>query len=282
MRISQPSALLGLFLLASATSAQKNTVELYRTADSLLQGDALEQALTAFKELGKTCAPGDSMAEYALWYETICLVELEKTHRAKEEWAKALAYALEAVPVMRRGEPVFGEEYAARRPWMYKNIIVSLYGLNDLKRARAYQDTLYMGYKNGSLPEGLDQYYCFESFKHGDRNIWGYEWYPEIGDPGTEGSFSKIVYYAYSTNPDGTDKDQLFRLHVLKIHKIDPEMKADYVLTKRLETATEEVSGTLWSYTYERPVDMERLRKDIRAVLEGNYQPDAVGRSKKK
>lgn len=71
----------------------------------------------------------------------------------------------------------------------------------------------------------------------GEVKTFGVEWYLELGDPETEGSFSKIVYYVYSTNPDGTDKGQLYRLHVLKFHKSDDSVKFDYVLTKRLETA---------------------------------------------
>ena len=56
-------------------------------------------------------------------------------------------------------------------------------------------------------------------------------------------------------------------------HKIDESTKFDYVLTKRLETATNEVSGTLYAYTYDKKIDYVKLGADIKEVLKGNYEP---------
>jgi hypothetical protein len=168
----------------------------------------------------------------------------------------------------------------ARKYWMYKNIVVSLFGLRQIDNARKYQGLLYKAYQEKKLPEGIDGYYNFEYFKWKGKNVWGYEYYPELGDPETKGSFSKIVYFVYSTNSDGTDKEQLYRLHVLKFHKIDDSVGFDYVLTKRLETATNEPSGTLYAYTYSKEIDYEKLHRDIRAVLDGKYEPG--GKSKRK
>ena len=56
----------------------------------------------------------------------------------------------------------------------------------------------------------------------------------------------------------------------------------DYVLTKRLETATNEVSGTLWSYTYNSPIDYKKLKIDIEEVLIGNYEAQTADKVKKK
>ncbi|MEX2380553.1 MAG: hypothetical protein WD530_07400, partial [Vicingaceae bacterium] len=64
-----------------------------------------------------------------------------------------------------------------------------------------------------------------------DLNVWGYEWYPQLGDPETEGSFAKHIYYIYSTDEDGKDKDQLYTLQTIKIHKRE-DTPPYYVLTK--------------------------------------------------
>jgi hypothetical protein len=53
------------------------------------------------------------------------------------------------------------------------------------------------------------------------------------------------------------------------------------VLTKRLETATNEVSGTLYAYTYAKEIDMKKLIYDIREVLKGNYEIKAKSTNKK-
>jgi hypothetical protein len=53
-------------------------------------------------------------------------------------------------------------------------------------------------------------------------------------------------------------------------HKIDPEIEFDYVLTKRVETAKKETSGTLYAYTYKENIDYEKLLNDVREVLKGN------------
>lgn len=63
----------------------------------------------------------------------------------------------------------------------------------------------------------IDHHFNFEFFRHNGNNVWGYEYYPSRGDPETGGSFSKVVYFVYSSNEDGTDKEQLFLLHLLNL-----------------------------------------------------------------
>jgi hypothetical protein len=48
----------------------------------------------------------------------------------------------------------------------------------------------------------------------------------------------------------------------------------DYVMDKRLESATEEVAGTLYAYTYKEDIDFEKLQKDVKQVIKGDLQPD--------
>ncbi|CAM4003091.1 MULTISPECIES: hypothetical protein [Flavobacterium] len=163
-----------------------------------------------------------------------------------------------------------------KKYFIIKTIIQNCFATNNYQKAREYQNILYEAYKQKKLPEGINQNYSFEMFKWEDKNIWGYEWFAELGDEESKGSFSKIVYYVYSTDENGEDKVELYRLHVLKVHKIEEKMP-DYVLTKRLAKATNEVSGTLWSYTYNSPIEYEKLKKDVEEVLKGNYKVQTSG-----
>jgi len=168
-----------------------------------------------------------------------------------------------------------------KRYFLIKTIIQNHFSLNQYEEASKYQEILYNAYRDKKLPEGINEFYSFDMFKWEDKNVWGYEWFAELGTPETEGSFSKIVYYVFSTDEKGNDKEQLYRFHVLKVHKIDDDMP-DYVLTKRLESAKNEVSGTFWSYTYNSPIDYSKLKIDIQEVLKGNYEPKAKSNISKK
>lgn len=271
-----------LLTIATVTFGQTEISKKYQTADSLLQSDNFLEAYKIFKEIEPKCDKKDTLYTYILWYYVGATSELEKQNRMSENFDKSLQYGLEALKLIDNGKEYFDEKFASREFWMHKNIIVSYFGLGQLDKAQKHKDILYKAYKDKKLPDGIDKYFNFTFFKWEDKNIWGYEWYPELGDPETQGSFSKIVYYVYSTNPDGTDKDQLYRLHVLKFHKFDSSVKFDYVLTKRLETATNEVSGTLYAYTYDKKIDYVKLQTDIKEVLKGNYEPDTKSIIKKK
>lgn len=273
--------ILTCLLFATIAYGQTDIAGKYRQADSLLALSRYEDAYTIFREIEPVCDQNDTLYSYILWYSVNAVSALEKEYRMQEKFDKSLAYSLEALALIKKGKEYFNEKFTVREYWMHKNLIVSYFGLGQLDNARKHQDILYQAYKDRKLPEGLDQYYNFTFFRWENKNVWGYEWYPELGDPEAQGSFSKIVYYVYSTNPDGSDKDQLYRLHVLKFHKIDNSVKFDYVLTKRLETATNEKSGTLYAYTYDKKIDYIQLQEDIREVLKGNYEPDMKNRKKK-
>lgn len=262
--------------------AQTHILDQYKKAESLLKENNYFQANKILGECEKECDKKDTLYSYIIWYYTNTLTQLEKEEIAKEEWNNSLRYGLEALKTIEKGENYFKGKYKARRYWVYKNIIVSYFGLNQLDSAKKYQDLLYQAYKDKVLPDGINQFYNFEFFKWDNKNIWAYEYYPELGDPETQGSFSKIEYYVYSTKPDGTDEEELYQLHVLKFHKVDDSTNFDYVLTKRLINATNEVSGTFYSYTYSKPIDYNKLRVDIREVLKGNYEPDTKSVIKRK
>lgn len=271
-----------LLTISTVTFGQTEILKEYQTADSLLQADNYSEAYNILKEIEPKCDKKDTLYSYILWYYVGATSELEKQNRTAEKFDKSLQFGLEALKLIEKGKSYFDEKFASREYWMQKNIVVSYFGLGQIDNALKHKDILYKAYKDKKLPDGLDKNFNFIFFKWEDKNIWGYEWYPELGDPETQGSFSKIVYYVYSTNPDGSDKDQLYRLHVLKFHKFDNSVKFDYVLTKRLETATNEVSGTLYAYTYDKKIDYVKLQADIKEVLKGNYEPDTKSTIKKK
>jgi len=271
-----------LLTISTVTFGQTEISRKYQTADSLFQSDNYLEAYKLFKEIEPKCDKKDTLYSYILWYYVVATSELEMQNRMSEKFDQSLQYGLEALKLIENGKKYFDTKFALREFWMHKNIIVSCFGLRKLDNAQKHKDILYKAYKDKMLPDGIDKYFNFTFFKWEDKNVWGYEWYPELGDPETQGSFSKIVYYVYTTNSDGTDKDQLYRLHVLKFHKFDNSVKFDYVLTKRLETATNEVSGTLYAYTYDKKIDYVKLQTDIKEVLKGNYEPDTKSIIKKK
>lgn len=263
-----------LLIISTTTFGQSEILKMFQKADSLLQADNILGAYNIFKNIEPQCDKKDSLYSYILWYYVGATSELERQNRSNEKFDQSVQYGLEALRLIEKGKNYFDEKFALRAYWMHINLIVSYFGLEQFDKAQKHKDILYKAYEEKKLPEGIDEFFIFTFFKWGDKNVWGYEWYPELGDPETEGSFSKIVYYVYSTHSDGSDNQQLYRLHVLKFHKFDNSVKFDYVLTKRLETATNEVSGTLYGYTYNKKIDYEKLQADIKEVLKGNYKPE--------
>lgn len=265
-----------VFLLTIATVAfgQSQIRVRYRDADNLMQAGNFKEAYQVLWEIESQCDPKDTLYPYILWHYTGAATRIEKDFRDKELFDSSLVYGLEALQLIQKAIPHFDEKFAAREYWMTKNIVVSYFGLGQLDNAQKYKNVLYQAYRDKKLPDGIDKYFNFTFFKWEDKNVWGYEWFEELPEDRFSKSFSKVVYYVYSTNPDGTDKEQLYRLHVLMFHKIDPTIKFDYVLTKQLSAAKNEVSGTLYAYTYEKNIDYKKLQADIREVLKGNYNPD--------
>jgi hypothetical protein len=263
-----------LFLtISTVTFGQTDISKKYQTADSLLQTKNLPEAYTILKEIESQCNNQDTLYNYILWFYVGVTSELEKRSRMSEKFDESLQFGLEALGLIEKGKSYFDQEFAIREYWMHKNIVVSYFGLGQIDKAQEHIDFLYKAYNDKKLPEGIDEYFNFTFFKWEDKNIWGYEWFEQLPENRFSKSFSKIIYYVYSTNLDGTDKDQLYRLQVLMFHGTSNMF--DYVLTKRLETATNEVSGTLYAYTYKEKIDYTKLQKDVKEVLKGNYEPNS-------
>lgn len=273
-----------IFILLTGSNicfGQTEVLKKYQIADSLIQNNDFKSAYNIFKDIEPKCDSKDTLYNYILWYYTSSATQIEKSYRDNQKFDSSLYYGLEALKLIEKAKPYFDETFATREFFMTKNIVVSYFGLGQLDNAKKYKDILYKAYKERKLPKGIDEYFNFSFFKWENKNVWGYEWFEDLPEDRFAKSFSKIVYYVYSTKPDGTDKDQLYSLQVLMFHNIDPSNKIDYVLTKRLATAKNEVSGTLYAYTYTKDIDYRKLQADIKEVLKGNYQPDTKSIIKK-
>jgi hypothetical protein len=262
-----------LLTVSKLSYGQSDILSKYQIADSLMQKNDFKKAYYIFKEIEPKSDKKDSIYNYILWYYISSATQIEKSYRDNQQFDSSLFYGLETLKLIEKGKPKFDKKFASREYFMTKNIIVSYFGLGQLDNVKKYKELLYKAYKNKVLPEGMDEFFNFTFFKWEDKNIWGYEWFEDLPEDRFLKSFSKVVYYVYSTNPDGTDKEQLYRLHVLMFHNIDTSNKIDYVLTKRLETAKNEPNGTLYAYTYTKDIDYKKLQADIKEVLKGNYQP---------
>jgi hypothetical protein len=265
-----------LFLLLTLTPlfifGQTNIYKEFYYADSLIQNNQINSGYLKLKELETKIPESDTLYDYNLLYLTAIVSYLESESRANEDFKSSLDYGLEALELIKKGVKRFDSEFADKEYFMIKNIVVSYFGLGNYKKGQEFKGLLYKAYRKNNLPDGLNEYFNFDFFKLDDKNIWGYEWFAELPKDRFSSSFTKVVYYVYSTNPDGSDEDQLYRLHVLMFHGNIRHF--DYVMDKRLDTATDEISGTLYSFTYKKNIDYEKLHNDVIQIVEGNLQPD--------
>jgi len=261
-----------LTLIPFLAFGQDDFVKKYNLADSLINNDQIDLGYMILKELETKIPESDTLYDYNLWYLIGVVTHLEANNRFNEDFQSSLKYGLEAVELIKKGKKRFDKEFAEREYFMIKNIIVSYFGLGDFEKGQEYKEMLYKAYKKKTLPEGMNEYFNFDFFRIDNKNIWGYEWFEKLPKDRFSSSFTKVVYYVYSTNPDGSDKEQLYRLHVLMFHG---NMKNfDYVMDKRVETATNEVGGTMYSYTYKEEIDYKKLHNDVIQIVKDDKQPD--------
>jgi len=265
--------LLLLLCIPTLIYSQIDFAREYALTDSLIRNNKLEEAYPKLKQLEQQIPQTDTLYNYVLWYHIQVVSYLENESRMAEDFELSRKYGLEALELIKKGTTIFFGRFPDKEAFMIKNLVVSNFGLKRYAEAQQYKDLLYKAYKETWLPEGINEYFNFDYFKWEDKNIWGYEWFAELPKDRFSKSFSKVVYYVYSTNPDGSDKDQLYRLHVLMFHASDPTF--DYVMTKYMNTEKGEVRSTLYAYTYKENIDFEKLHNDVIEILKGNLQPDS-------
>ncbi len=264
--------LIFLFLLPIFAFSQSQSSLLLK-ANQLLEEQKFSDALTIFKQLRSSSSKSDTVYKDIAYGYSATLHSLGENAKKEDDWNQLIELRKVLIKSLEEDKAYLRPGLQDFKYWAYKDIIVSYFGLNEHSKAKPYQDLLYTGYKNKTLPEGIDEYYNFEKLTINNQNIWGYEWFPSLGDKETEGSFSKHVYYIYSRNEDGSDKDQLYTLHTVKVHKLNKD-SPDYVLTKRTYNNEQEVSETIWSATFNSPIDYKLLHNAIMDYVYGKLKSD--------
>lgn len=236
-----------------------------RHIDSLYQLGLPEEAHQYAKQRWESLTDNKSQEykdAFTQYYNTVYLLEM--VYRYQENFKEALKLNEEML-ALREAET----DYFAIR-----NKIVCYSGLGNYAEAAKNRALLYKAYKKHKLPceSELCHYYNFDFFRMDTLNIWGYEWYDELPKNRFSTSFTKVVYYVYSSNPDGSDKDQLYRLHLIMFHGTD--MPFDYIMTKYIPTENGELRQSMYKYTYKENIDYEKLHNDVKEIVKGGKKTD--------
>jgi len=271
MKTNWTAMILVACFLATFSTAQENRSK-FKEGQQLFEKGKYGEALKILRFLEQQNDVDDNFKAEVQWSLYSTLSKLERKSRDKQDWKTSLEYAKACVSVLEKFKSHQPDDLM-REYVACKNVILACYGLSEIEKAKPFRDRLYAAYKNETLPEFMKKGFNFEFFRFDDKNVWGYENFVKLGDPESEGSFTKIVYLVYSSKKDGTDNKQLYRLHVLKFHKILDDPGFDYVLTKQWEADKKEYSAMYPEYTYSSPINMEKLRKDIRQFLKDDPRP---------
>ena len=262
--------LFGIFI--SITTIGQSTDELLQKADSAyFDYKDYETALNLYKKIKSQLKPIDKDYSYTVDKVARALFFFEQN--SKSNYAKSIELSKQFIDLADKEGVYINPEILQQKYFMYKNIVVDYFGLGQKSKAKPFQDTLYQAYRNKQLPNGIDEFYCFEKFVFNNQNVWGYEAFAQLGDEKAKGSFSKHIYYIYSQDNEGNDKDELFTLQTVKVHKLTTS-EPDFVLTKRARTKTQEISETIWTYTFNNPVDYDKLHNAVIDFLKGGVKPD--------
>lgn len=261
-----------------AAQGKKDLTQQLETGRTLASEGKLEEAAQIYSGIYAQLKKDSASTEEAWRYVQI-LNELSKQNSMKQQYATAAAYALNGLTILQDPKFKSDERFSNAEPWMLKNVIAASRGAGDMKQFYKYKNILYKDYKNGSLQDkgSIGKCFNFDFFRIGDKNIWGYEWYHEMPKNRFGSSFTKIVYYVYSTNPDGSDKEQLYRYHVLMFHQDQEGSKFAYILERQIEDDQQIQRGSYYSYVYNEDIDYEKLQRDIKEIVSNNIGPDSKG-----
>lgn len=266
-----------LFVGASSTDAQDHSARFQNTGKLFASGEH-EKALEQIRELDQVKNLDDTLKKDVRWAYLSSLAALSKAARNQEQWAKAKKFTEESVKVLENSkndfEGEFLEQLNSRKFWAYKNMVLCCTGLGELDQVKTYREKLYEGYRKKKLPEGIDECFNFDFVRIDGKNVWGYEYFPPSDGSESKGGFSKYVYHIFRAKEDGTDGEGLFRLHAVTIHKLSESDVDLYVLTLRwMEDGLDE-RRSLFEHVYHVPIDMKKLRNDIREFVKANPKLD--------
>lgn len=230
-----------------------------------------DSAYLLFKKLESHVLKSDSLYPFLLANKVFAIIELEKQARAAANFHLSLDYGLEAIKAFKEMKGKMNTQLQEKEYIVVKNLVVSSFGLGDFDKGMEWKAILYKAQKNRILPRSIATNFNFDFFKVNDLNVYGYEWYGEYPQsPYDKSNFTKVIYYVYDTNPDGSDKEQLYRLHVEKFNGTARNM--DYVLTKKIGSGPNETSVTLYAYPYVKKIDYQKLQNDVKEIAGGNIK----------
>jgi hypothetical protein len=266
------TALVGISVIVGGQASQQKKLQ---EAYAYLDKKDFANSLKLFQELHTQVARNDrSFADVALGLSSSLYYTLLDVMK-KNDWKATVDLADRFLKVLKDDETFLDPAVLGKKVWAYKDLIVAYFGLGQRDKAKPYQDLLYQAYKEKQLPDGIDRSYNFEKFVYNDLNVWGYESYAELKDQEAGRSFSKHVYYIISRDDEGNDKEQLYTLETVRVHKLKDDLP-DYVLTKKTSSEENVKNETYWTFTFNDPVDYEKLHQAILALLKGGVSPDSV------
>lgn len=274
--MKQIYVLILLISLSLTAAAQDRIIDKYSRADSLLNAGDIPGAYSIYKDIKPEIDEKDTLYCYVVWYYVKTASYLGKKCQMKEDYDNSLKYNLEVLKLIQENKQYFDNEFGAEEMWTVKNIVVAYFGQNKLDEAEKFKTILYKGYKDKTLPNGINDYFNFDFFKLDGKNIWGYEWFEELPENRSSKSFTKVVYYVYSTNEDGSDKDQLYRFHVLMFHQDNENTKFDYILEKQQELEGKTYYYSYYMYNYKKDIDYLKLRNDVKEHLQKKITWDSM------
>ena len=266
--------LVGL-LFGNSYLVSAQTEEDIQHVESLLQNGHFDQAYVFSKEKCEALKPSDSayLDAVAIFFQVATYYEQHL--RMLEDFNKGLEVNRELLDLIHKYKKSFNQEFANQEYFIYRNLVVCYTGLGKYSDAQKYRQMLYKAEKKKKLPceYELCHYFNFDFFKVDTLNVWGYEWYDPLPKDRFSSSFTKIVYYVYSTDASGNDEDQLYRLHVIMFH--GTQQPFDYIMDKHITTENGEISGSMYAYTYKEDIDFKKLHDDVLEIVKESKQSDS-------
>ena len=260
--------------MSLAVSAQSGQLQKLKDAFGYLDKKDFSNSLKLFRELHSQVDRTDPSFSYVASGTAESLFSMLLDVMKRNDWKWTIDLSNEFLKLLEEDASVLDPSWLKKKHWVHKDLVVAHSGLGQWDLAKRYQDLLYDAYHKNELPEGIDRQYNFEKFVHNGMNVWGYESYGPLEASGQGTSFSKHVYYVFSRDAEGNDKDPLFTLETVKVHKLTEDLP-DFVLTKRVYQKDQVETETYWALTFNDPIDDKELHRRIVEFLNGGFTPDS-------
>ncbi|HOH46755.1 MAG TPA: hypothetical protein PLX59_02880 [Candidatus Cloacimonadota bacterium] len=187
-------------------------------------------------------------------------------HLNNLEFDQALQYNLDVYNTMLQHRSVLSEAMLKQEYVLVSDILEAYFSKGDFAEANRYRAIMYNAHNDGLLPDFFDNdVFWFDVFAEGEFLARGYEDFTPLPEDRVSTSFSKIIYHITKPNEDGSDREELFQLHILMFH--GSSQNFDYVMTWRQYGENSMNSQTLYQYTYKEKIDYIKLHSDIREVV---------------